>query len=253
VGDPTTDAHAAAGLAREAGTRLLEVRRAWSGDDQAQLRDLGDSASQEVLSARLSALFPDDAVLSEEAPDDPARLESKRVWIIDPLDGTREFSEGRHDWAVHVALWEEGDLAVGAIALPDFDLVLASDPPQEVQPREEGAPLRMAVSRTRPPAFATELASAVEATLVPMGSAGYKIASVVRGESDMYVHAGGQFEWDSAAPVAAARAAGLHTSRVDGSRLIYNNSDPRLPDLVVCRTELADMLLNAIERLGSTT
>jgi 3'(2'), 5'-bisphosphate nucleotidase len=246
----TADATLAADLAKDAGQLLLEIRSAGTPDDPKELGRRGDRESNVLLLSRLAAQRPGDSILSEESVDDPIRLQADRVWIIDPLDGTREFSESRHDWAVHVALWEEGNLAVGAVALPYFDLVLASDPPEALIPRGDRGQLRMAVSRTRPPAFATQLATAVDATLVPMGSAGYKIASVIRGESDVYVHAGGQFEWDSAAPVAAARAAGLHTSRLDGSPLIYNNSDPHLPDLVVCRAEFADMLLGAIDRLG---
>jgi 3'(2'), 5'-bisphosphate nucleotidase len=244
-----TDAGFAVALAREAGDALVTVRKESGGLTEADLRAMGDAASQRLLAARLADAFPEDPVLSEEAPDDTRRLGSTRVWIVDPLDGTREFAEGRHDWAVHVALWEQGELAAGAVALPDLDLVLASDPRAMVPPRDEGTALRMAVSRTRPPEFATGLAAVLQAELVPMGSAGYKIAAVIRGEADIYVHAGGQYEWDSAAPVAAARAAGLHTSRVDGSPLVYNNADPRLPDLVVCRPELSGAVLGAIRGL----
>jgi 3'(2'), 5'-bisphosphate nucleotidase len=247
---PFTDVRFAVLIAREAGDLLVGVRAGYAGGEEADLRALGDRQSQGLLAARLATGFPDDAVLSEEAPDDSQRLESRRVWIIDPLDGTREFAEGRHDWAVHVALWEEGDLVLGAVALPGLGVVLASNPRSEVPLRDERAPLRMAVSRTRPPGFATGLASALGAELVPMGSAGYKIASVIRGEADLYVHAGGQFEWDSAAPVAVARAAGLFTSRVDGSPLIYNNIDPKLPDLLVCRPELAELVLSRINELA---
>jgi 3'(2'), 5'-bisphosphate nucleotidase len=249
VDSECADAKFAVSIAREAGDHLVGVRAGNAARDEAGLRALGDRESEALLAARLAAVYPDDAVLSEEAPDDSHRLDSRRVWIIDPLDGTREFAEGRHDWAVHVALWEEGELSLGAVALPGLGVVLASDPRSDVPPRDENARLRMAVSRTRPPEFATDLASSLGADLVPMGSAGYKIASVIRGEADVYVHAGGQFEWDSAAPVAVARAAGLFTSRVDGSPLIYNNVDPRLPDLVVCREELAELVLSRINDL----
>jgi 3'(2'), 5'-bisphosphate nucleotidase len=188
-------------------------------------------------------------VLSEEATDDAARLDAARVWIIDPLDGTREYSEGRPDWAVHVALWEEGALVTGAVALPGLDTLLTSDPAPVVPPRDTTAPLRMAVSRSRPPAIATGVAEALGADLVAMGSAGFKVAAVVRGEADVYVHGGGQYEWDSAAPAVVALAAGLHASRLDGSPLRYNQSDPFLPDLVVCRPEVADQVLAAISRV----
>jgi 3'(2'), 5'-bisphosphate nucleotidase len=241
-----SDAALAASLAQLAGRRLLEVRREADGMDPAQLKALGDSEAQLVLANGLARARPFDAVLSEEAADDIVRLTAWRVWIIDPLDGTREFSEGRSDWAVHVALWERGDLVAGAVALPGLDTVLVSDPAPEVPPRAEDRPLRMAVSRSRPPAVATRVAAAMGAELVPMGSAGYKVAAVIRGEVDMYVHGGGQYEWDSAAPVAVARAAGLHTSRLDGSALRYNAADPFLPDLVVCRRDVASRVLDLI-------
>ena len=167
------------------------------------------------------------------------------------MDGTREFSEpGRLDWAVHVALWSDDDLVAGAVAMPADGVCYATDDPPSLPARPEG-PLRLAVSRTRPPAFVAELADTLGAELVPMGSAGVKCASVWRGEADAYVHAGGQFEWDSAAPVAVARAVGLHTSRVDGSVLVYNRSDPRLPDLVVCRPEVAGDVVRATSALAA--
>jgi 3'(2'), 5'-bisphosphate nucleotidase len=170
------------------------------------------------------------------------RLAAERVWIVDPLDGTREFSElGREDWAVHVALWQSGHLVAGAVALPVQGITLAT-PTVPAPPATADKP-RIVVSRTRPPAIALAVRDALDGTLVEMGSAGAKVASVIRGLSDIYVHAGGQYEWDSAAPVAVARAAGLHTSRIDGSPLAYNQPDPLLPDLVVCRPEFADAVL----------
>ena len=194
----------------------------------------------------LSAERPQDAVLSEEGADSAVRLAADRVWIVDPLDGTREFGEvPRTDWAVHVALWERGDLVAGAVARPAMGSTLATDEPMSVPDRAEG-PIRLAVSRSRPPEFVTRLAEAIDAELVPMGSAGIKATAVIDDVVDAYVHAGGQFEWDSAAPVAVARAAGLHTSRIDGSPLVYNRDDPKLPDLLICRPQLAAMLLDAI-------
>ncbi len=185
---------------------------------------------------------PDDAVLSEEGADNPVRLRADRVWIVDPLDGTREFSElGRDDWAVHVALWQSGELVAGAVALPAQGITLATPTVSAPAPAPE-AP-RIVVSRTRPPAIALAVRDALNGTLVEMGSAGAKVAAVVQGLADVYVHAGGQYEWDSAAPVAVARAAGLHTSRIDGSELAYNRPDPLLPDLVVCRREFAEAVL----------
>jgi 3'(2'), 5'-bisphosphate nucleotidase len=248
---PPADAELAAVLARTAGERLHELRRRSWDLSAADLKTQGDAEGQRVLAEGLAVARPSDAVLSEEAADDAARLDATRVWIIDPLDGTREFSEGRADWAVHVALWQDGELVAGAVALPALDLVLTSDPPPLLPGRDGNSPLRMAVSRSRPPAIATQVARALGAELVTMGSAGFKVAAVIRGEADLYVHGGGQYEWDSAAPVAVARAAGLHTSRLDGSPLRYNQPDPFLPDLVVCRPELREQLLTVLDGLGA--
>jgi 3'(2'), 5'-bisphosphate nucleotidase len=244
-----SDAELAATLARTAGSRLLELRQRLAGLPAEELKARGDGEAQRALAAGLVAARPSDAVLSEEAVDDPSRIAARRVWIIDPLDGTREFAEHRADWAVHVALWQDGALAAGAVALPGLGEVLTSTPPPVVPGRAEGTPLRIAVSRSRPPAVATQVAEAMGAELVPMGSAGFKVAAVIRGEVDMYVHGGGQYEWDSAAPVAVAHAAGLHASRLDGSPLHYNQPDPYLPDLVVCRPELSRRLLTVLGEL----
>ena len=239
-------------LARAAGRELLAVRAAAveAGEPAAAMKAAGDAAAQRLLSGMLASARPDDAVLSEEAADDGVRLTSSRVWIIDPLDGTREFSEPpRTDWAVHVALWVDGELVAGAVTLPAAAQEYGTAVPP---PRPTGVPgrLRLAVSRSRPPAFVQRLAAATDAELVPMGSAGVKATSVLRDEADAYVHAGGQFEWDSAAPVAVAAAAGLHATRIDGSPLRYNQPDPSLPDLLICRPEVADMLLSQIARLS---
>ena len=247
---PELDDHAlAAWLATTAGERLLAVRA--EGLEGRALKDEGDRVSHELLMELLATHRPDDAVLSEEGKDDAARLTASRVWIVDPLDGTREFSEPpRDDWAVHVALWQDGDLVAGAVAQPGLATTYDTAHPPAVPPRSTHRP-RIAVSRTRPPEFVEGLADRLDAELVAMGSAGAKVISVVRDVSDAYVHAGGQYEWDSAAPVAVARAAGLHTSRVDGSALAYNRPDPLLPDLVVCRPELADPILDYIRAHGS--
>ena len=235
----------ASALASQAGDLLLQVRGR-SFDDAAARKAAGDRESHRLLVDQLARLRPDDAVLSEEGVDDPARLTSDRVWIVDPLDGTREFSEpDRVDWAVHVALWERGHLVAGAVALPAVGTTLATGQDLRLAERPAG-PVRLAVSRSRPPALVHALAERLGAELLPMGSAGWKAMSVVRGVSDAYVHAGGQYEWDSAAPVAVARAAGLHASRLDGTPLSYNRPDPYLPDLLVCRPELAGRLLEAI-------
>jgi 3'(2'), 5'-bisphosphate nucleotidase len=229
-------------LATEAGQLLLNVRTELADATAAERKSAGDKRSHDFLMEALAAERPDDAVLSEEGVDNPVRLSAERVWIVDPLDGTREFSElGRDDWAVHVALWQSGELVAGAVALPAQGLTLAT--PDVAAPPAAPATPRVVVSRTRPPAVALAVRDALGGVLVEMGSAGAKVASVVQGLADVYVHAGGQYEWDSAAPVAVARAAGLFCSRIDGSPLVYNRADPLLPDLIVCRPELADAVL----------
>lgn len=214
-----------------------------------RLRRAGDLSSQQFLADALARYRPGDAVLSEEAADDLARLSASRVWIIDPLDGSREFGEpGRVDWAVHVALWERGELTAGAVALPAQGIVLstAEPPPPPAMPIAPDGRIRLVVSRSRPPEFVKRLAGQLDAELVPLGSAGAKAAAVITGQVDAYVHSGGQHEWDSAAPVAVARAAGLHTSRIDGSALGYNSEQPWLPDILICPPQLAERLLDAI-------
>ena len=237
-----TDHEVAARLATEAGQLLLAVREELADATAAERKAAGDKRSHDYLMEALARERRDDAVLSEEGVDDPVRLSAQRVWIVDPLDGTREFSElGREDWAVHVALWQAGALVAGAVALPAQGVTLATPDPAP-PPAHSGEP-RIVVSRTRPPAVALQVRDQLNGTLVEMGSAGAKVAAVIQGLADIYIHAGGQYEWDSAAPVAVARAAGLHTSRIDGSPLEYNRADPLLPDLVVCRPEYADAVL----------
>lgn len=239
------DHQLAADLATRAGELLLAIRTELADAPADARKAAGDKGSHDFLMEALAGARPDDAVLSEEGADDPARLRAGRVWIVDPLDGTREFSEPeRADWAVHVALWQGGDLVAGAVALPAQRVTLAT-PDVPAPPAHRGTP-RVVVSRTRPPAVALRVCDTLEGTLVEMGSAGAKVAAVVQGTADVYVHAGGQYEWDSAAPVAVARAAGLHVSRIDGSALQYNRVDPLLPDLVVCRPEYADPVLAAL-------
>ncbi len=238
-----SDDDVAARLATQAGELLLGVRDELADATAAERKAAGDKRSHDFLMEALASERPRDAVLSEEGIDNPIRLTAERVWIVDPLDGTREFSElGRDDWAVHVALWQAGELVAGAVALPAQGATLAT--PNVAAPPAGPANPRIVVSRTRPPAVALAVRDALDGVLVEMGSAGAKVASVVQGIADVYVHAGGQYEWDSAAPVAVARAAGLHTSRIDGSPLEYNRPDPLLPDLIVCRPELAEVVLS---------
>jgi len=239
---PSLDDHAlAVEIARAAGDLLLALRP--TIQDPRALRDAGDARANDLILDALHRTRPDDAILSEESADDPTRLSARRVWIVDPLDGTREFGEpGRDDWAVHVALTIDGTAAVGAVALPARGLVLGTRPAPTLVP-PTGGPVRLVVSRTRPPAVTATLEAALDARLVPMGSAGAKAMAIVLGAADVYAHAGGQYQWDSAAPVAVAAAAGLHVSRLDGSRLRYNEPDRSLPDLLVCRPELAARVL----------
>lgn len=235
-------------VAAAAGAALL-AERARPGRD---LGARGDRAAQDAAAAVLSRLAPGDAVLSEEAADDAARLTAARVWIVDPLDGTRQFAEPpRTDWAVHVALWTAASgLGAATVALPALDRVLDTDRAAAARPApvRPDRPARLAVSASRAPAFADAVAADLRAEVVALGSVGYKVAAVVDGDVDAYLHAGGQYEWDSAAPVAVAVAAGLHASRIDGSRLHYNRPDPYLPDVLVCRPEYAAATLAAIHR-----
>jgi 3'(2'), 5'-bisphosphate nucleotidase len=245
------DVEVARRAAQAAADVLLDLRASGELTGRA-LGDAGDAAAQQAILASLSADRPSDVVFSEEAVDDPRRLRADRVWIVDPLDGTREYGEApRHDWAVHVALWEGGDLTAAAVALPGLDEILVTAPAPVLPSRADG-PVRIAVSRSRPPAEASVVADVLDAELVPLGSAGYKTVAVARGEVDAYVHSGGQYQWDSAAPVAIARAAGLFTCRLDGSPIVYNEPDPWLPDLIVCRPELADRILDAVRPRTTT-
>jgi 3'(2'), 5'-bisphosphate nucleotidase len=250
---PLDDHALAADLAERAGHLLLTLRA--GGGDPDALRKAGDRQSHEFLMAKLARERPNDAVLSEEGIDDKARLAADRVWIVDPLDGTREFGDpGRTDWAVHVALWARaaaagtGDLIAGAVALPAQSRVLSTLPPTRTVAADGGAqgPLRMVVSRTRASDLVKDVAARLNAEMVPCGSAGAKVATVITGENDVYLHSGGFYEWDTAAPVVVARAAGFYVSRIDGSPVVYNQKDPLLPDILVCRPAIAPVLLNAI-------
>jgi 3'(2'), 5'-bisphosphate nucleotidase len=211
----------------------------------ADLRARGDSEANALILDRLRAARPDDFILSEEAHDDGARCAARRVWIVDPLDGTREFGERREDWAVHIGLAIDGAPAAGAVALPAQRKVFTTDDPTPVFAPRPARP-RMLVSRSRAHAMVTAVAEAIGAELLPMGSAGAKAMAVVEGKAEIYLHAGGQYEWDNCAPVAVAAAAGLHTSRIDGAPLVYNCRNPLLPDLLICRPEYAAAVLAAV-------
>ena len=243
---PTADDHLLSRrVVAEAGDLLLELR-ARTGLHPETMRADGDWQAHKLIVELLKRERPDDAILSEEGADNPARVGYERVWIVDPLDGTREFGEpGRVDWAVHCALSIDGVITAGAVALPAQGIVLATDEPPVVPPNGE-RPMRVVTSRTRRPYASVLIADELRAELVPMGSAGAKAMAVVKGEVDVYAHAGGMYEWDSAAPVAVAVAAGLHASRLDGAPLRYNNADPYLPDLLICRPEYAERAIDAL-------
>lgn len=242
-----TDAELAAGLAGRIAEMLAALQQ--GPLKGVLLGQAADAAGQAVLAAAFAALRPDDGLLSEEAPDGPERLTRRRTWIVDPLDGTAAYAGGGEDWAVHVALAVDGAPALGAVAGPAG--LFRSDAPPDLPPPSGGRP-RLVVSRTRAPPAATALAGALDAELVTMSSAGAKVSALLSGTADLYYHAGGQYEWDSCAPAAVARAAGLHASRADGSPLRYNRTDPFLPDLLVCRPELAGSALAALEPFHRT-
>lgn len=243
-----TDAELAAHLAQVAGRILLEVRGSGMFEGKS-LGKAGDETANQFLCHAIRAQRPDDGLLSEESKDTAERLSKKRVWIVDPVDGTREYGEERSDWAVHVALCVDGRPETGAVALPGLGEVLRSDTPGALPPAAQTP--RMLVSRTRPASEAVEVADTIGAELVPMGSAGAKAMAVVRGEAEIYLHTGGQYEWDSAAPVAVALAHGLHASRIDGSPLIYNQQDTYMPDLLICRPEWSERVLAAVGKLSA--
>jgi 3'(2'), 5'-bisphosphate nucleotidase len=241
-----TDAELAAHLANIAGKILLQVRDCGLLTAKA-LGKAGDQTANQYLIHAITAQRPDDGLLSEESKDTDDRLSKSRVWIIDPVDGTREYGEGRTDWAVHVALAVDGVATAGAVALPGLDLVLRTDQPSPLSPC--ATPPRMVVSRTRPAKEALAVAEAIGAELIPMGSAGAKAMAIVRGEAEIYLHTGGQYEWDSCAPVAVAAAHGLHVSRVDGRPLVYNQRDTFMPDLLICRPEWAERVLSEVANM----
>jgi 3'(2'), 5'-bisphosphate nucleotidase len=239
----TAAVHAAVAAGRF--LRALRARLADPDVDVASLRREADAGANALICRELRHAFPDDPILSEESADEPGRHDSRRVWIVDPLDGTREFAElGRTDWAVHIALAIDGDPKVGVVALPGQDRVVLDGP--RAGPRPHALCPRIVVSRTRPPREAEWVRDELGGALHPLGSAGAKTIAVVDGAADLYIHGGGQYEWDSAAPVAVARAAGLHASRLDGSPLVYNQASPDLPDLLICRVEYAERALAAL-------
>ena len=246
-GTSLSDAALARAIATEAGALLLDLRarddlRGW------ELGAAGDRAADDLILDRLHAARPDDFILSEETLDDQRRCAASRVWIVDPLDGTRDYADRLDDWAVHVGLAIDGIPVTGAVALPMRGQVhTTDDPPGSLPPLPPR--LRLVASRTRCPDFITHVAAALDAELIGMGSAGAKAMAVVDGRAEIYLHDGGQYEWDNCAPVAVALATGLHASRIDGATLRYNCTDPLLPDLLICRPELVERVLALVRAL----
>jgi 3'(2'), 5'-bisphosphate nucleotidase len=243
-----TDQQLASRVATEAGAMLVELRDELvaEGIHYWDLKDEGDVAGHRYIMSALTAARPDDVILSEEAADNRRRLNAERVWIIDPIDGTNEFAEHpRHDWAIHIALWEAGELTAASVALPTLGVTFDASPAAVVPPSTRAKPL-LVTSRSRNPYCAVMVANALGCDVARLGSAGAKAMAIVMGEADIYVHDGGMYQWDSAAPSAVAKAAGLHVSRIDGSPLEYNKESLWLPDFLVCRSELAEPALKAL-------
>ena len=243
-----TDQQLASRVATEAGAMLVELRDELvaEGIHYWDLKDEGDVAGHRYIMSALTSARPDDVILSEEAADNRRRLSAERVWIIDPIDGTNEFAEHpRHDWAIHIALWEAGELTAASVALPTLGITFDASPAAVVPPSTRAKPL-LVTSRSRNPYCAVMVANALGCDVARLGSAGAKAMAVVMGEADIYVHDGGMYQWDSAAPSAVAKAAGLHVSRIDGSELKYNQESLWLPDFLVCRTEFAEAALKAL-------
>ncbi len=243
-----TDQQLASRVATEAGIMLVELRDELvaEGIHYWDLKDEGDIAGHRYIMSALTAARPDDVILSEEAADNRKRLSADRVWIIDPIDGTNEFAEHpRHDWAIHIALWESGELTAASVALPTLGITFDASPAAVVPPSKREKPL-LVTSRSRNPYCAVMVANALGCDVARLGSAGAKAMTIVMGEADIYVHDGGMYQWDSAAPSAVAQAAGLHVSRIDGSELKYNQESLWLPDFLVCRTEFAEAALKAL-------
>jgi len=243
-----TDQQLASRVATEAGVMLVDLRDELvaEGIHYWDLKDEGDIAGHRYIMSALTAARPDDVILSEEAADNRKRLSASRVWIIDPIDGTNEFAEHpRHDWAIHIALWESGELTAASVALPTLGITFDASPAAVVPPSKRDKPL-LVTSRSRNPYCAVMVANALGCDVARLGSAGAKAMAIVMGEADIYVHDGGMYQWDSAAPAAVAKAAGLHVSRIDGSELKYNQESLWLPDFLVCRIELAEPALKAL-------
>ncbi len=243
-----TDQQLASRVATEAGVMLVDLREelVTEGIHYWDLKDEGDVAGHRYIMSALTTARPDDVILSEEAADNRRRLSAERVWIIDPIDGTNEFAEHpRHDWAIHIALWESGELTAASVALPTLGITFDASPAAQVPPSKRDKPL-LVTSRSRNPYCAVMVANALGCDVARLGSAGAKAMAIVMGEADIYVHDGGMYQWDSAAPSAVAKAAGLHVSRIDGSELKYNQESLWLPDFLVCRTEFAEAALKAL-------
>jgi len=242
------DDHQLAGLAAQVtGEVLAELRREAFRDGWMiwEVRDEGDRRAHDRLVEELGSARPDDVVLSEEGVDDARRLDAERVWIVDPLDGTVDYSSPySDDYAVHVALVVNGVPTAAAVSLPALGrLYGTATSPRPADPLRD----RPVVIASRAQAhWGQALAEELGGDAVTAGSAGVKAMAVVAGEADVYIHPTGLYEWDVCAPAAVARAAGLFVSGIDGSELEFNRARPVVPGLVVCRPELASAVLEAL-------
>ena len=253
---PEDDHLLAANLAESAGRMLVDCRSGAAGQllGGSSLAHEGDQRAHLHLLTRLQEARPDDAVLSEEGADDAQRLDSSRLWVIDPLDGSRDYGFGNDEWAVHVGLVEDGKIVAGAVALSALDLLFhtgeGEGPACAVDENNPNRRPVIVTARSRVNAEGMLLAHELGADVFACGSAGVKAMLVVNGTADAYVHASPLYEWDVCAPAAVAQSAGLHVSDAAGDPLVFNQARPVVNSFLVCRPELVDDILSALSSTG---
>lgn len=259
-------------VAIEAGRLLLDLRATYGDLDPAdvdtanRLRKEADRASHLLIADRISAARPDDVILSEEGKDDPARLVADRVWIVDPLDGTFEFGQGRSDFAVHIVLWVRDALSptgarlvASTVELPAQGLTRTDiDTPDVSFALPTDRPIRIVASRSRAPKWLPDAVAVLadrmgrEVEVIDVGSVGAKVNEILCGRADAYVHDTGFYEWDVAAPYAVAHRYGLHASHVGGEPIRFNQDPPYVTSLLVSIPTLLDDLTSVFaEASGS--
>lgn len=258
------DHELAAELAAAAGRQLLELRAQYSVPDEAAARalaKLADQLANDWLLQQLAELRPDDAVLSEEAEDDLARVQAQRVWIIDPVDGTYEFARRLADFAVHVALWDNsaGSFTAAAVAVPDHGAVWATD--SAAAAIESDRTQLTVVSSTREPKpvlakLQVELSNIAAALgyagveFRTLGSVGGKVHQLLAGHADVYLSTTGFWEWDAAAPAAVAQQQGFQVTDLQGAALRFNQVPPRVSSFVVAKPQLHEFVINALAEVN---